>query len=376
MLKIFLLETALLLVGLTSSFFTWGPCTSKEMVIFFGPKPKVIPPEGITDPILDKMRQAGMRSEMVRAVTIYIFSLLAMSLFAVKIDIDVILSNSLFQGGMVAVIILAVVWNVYYGPKTFAIKHNGQFKFFSKYYFRRYLLPYWVWLPYPIVIWAGIGLITFLMIILNISDDLQNVNFYVNHFSSLSLNTVEDLQYGIIRLIQFGSWILESSQKYILVSLLIFIYAIVEQRTSMHETIMEISVERMKLAIWVGLIFTIGFALVFLPLNYESMHSELRFSIEQLSLSSPAPDSFGDILSAQISLKEHNLQWLLVKTLTGYGNLVVYFVLAFSLFVWRLYFAKFPLRLIIKLIVPKIIIKWVNNFLDILQVDIDLSKDK
>ena len=121
--------------------------------------------------------------------------------------------------------------------------------------------------------------------------------------------------------------------------------------------------------------FAIGYSLVFLPIKYTQLHSRLLSEIDGLVSAPLIDEDLGDILSSQNDLQDHNLQWLVLYSLTGYGNLLSYFIIVFSLFTWKVYFSKYPMRFLINLLVPKAFLNGMKNLFGDVTVEFDLNKD-
>jgi hypothetical protein len=254
--------------------------------------------------------------------------------------------------------------------------HSGKPDLLPAKRLRAYAVPYWVWVLYPILIWGGIGLLTLGLILQSIFLDAQAFETLARNVTHLTAGSqVGALQLATAKLIQFGDWITLTSQKYTLTTLLIFIYAIIEQRSSMHVTIMESSVERTKLLIWAGLILTLSFSLIVMPWRYERLQLDIKQQLTIAVDQNPSLDNVKDILGVHKNLEEHDLKWLLIIVVTGYGNLVTFVVAGLSFALWRLFFGNVPLRNFIRLIVPKIVIRQIDRFGEGFRIDMDVSRD-
>ena len=242
-------------------------------------------------------------------------------------------------------------------------------------HFRKYIRPYWAWFPYPLLIFGGIGILTFVMIVEGIISDADAIRLYAGQINSILLADIEHIQYATIRLIEFGDLISEISQKYVLTTALIFLYVIIEQRSSMHNTILDTSVERLKYFVWAGLIFTVGFSLVVLPSQYDSIHMRIQNSIESMSYDLIYPDHLGDVLSMQKTLEDHDLRWVFLKIVTGYGNILTAAIVGIGIVAWRLFFEKVPVKYILGLVVPKYIMNRLEKISEDFRVDMNIQND-
>lgn len=378
MLTFILVEIGFFALSLISSYLTWGPLTSPEMVDYFGPV--INTKEEMTEKAwLERRRKAGMFAEVLRAALITLFGIIVIPFYSSSIDIRVVIENPFYQWSFVVIIILVVMWNGYFGPKFFAIRYSGGVRYFSKEHFVKYVRPYLVWMMYPLFIFGGIGLLTFAMILGGLAEDIGQLQIYVTRIKSVPLLEIEDVQFALIHLREFARFVSSISQKYVLTTLLIFIYVVIEQRSSMRHTILDTSVERLKYAVWTGLLFTIGFALVVLPLQYDGAMNHIQDGLVRLTVDRDqlvADQHLGDVLSVQQFLEDHDLQWLMLQIVTGFGNLFTAAIIGLSVFVWRLFFDKVPVRYIVRLVVPKYIIERMNRLAEDFSIDINLKDDK
>lgn len=374
MATIIVVQLSFLIFSLISTYLTWGPLTSREMVDYFSPQIRT--DSKLSDAeMYERRRKAGYSAEALRAIMITVFGLIAIPFYATSVSVRSVLLSPFFQWSFLTIALLVFVYSLYFGPRFFAIKYCGDFKF-NKFYFQKFMRPYWVWLFYPLLIFGGTGLLVFMMIVWGISIDIERLQVYRAHIYNISINEAADVQLAIIRLNQFGSFISSISQKYVLTSVLTFIYVIIEQRSSMRNTILDSSVERLKYAVWTGMIFTVIFSLVVLPSQYQELHSYLQNRVEALPFESVYPDHLSDVLAIQQSLADHNLKWLMLQIVTGYGNLLTAAIIGLSVFLWKFFFDKVPVKHIVRLMVPKNIMEWFDQFTEGFDVDMDVKKDK
>jgi len=285
-----------------------------------------------------------------------------------------VINNLFFRWCFLIAFFMCFFWCVYAGPRFFAIRYCGEFKYFSRTHFRRFIRPYLAWLPYALFIFGGIGLLTLSMIVGGVAADAAALQSLSNEINTLQVDDVKHIQFAMIRLIGFGDFISEISQKYVLTTLLIFSYVIIEQRTSMKNTILDTSVERLKYFVWVALIFTLGFSLVILPNQYNAARIRIQDRVEEMTFISMT-DHLTDVLSIQKSLEEHDLKWVFLNIVTGYGNLLTAAVVGIIVYLWRLFFVDVPVRYIIRLIIPRYILERMNRFGEGFSVDMDIKRD-
>ncbi len=368
-LEILLLEAGLCGLAVLSSYLTWGPLTSLEMVELFGPRVSA-------SATLAERRRTGMVSEMMRVVVIAFSSSLALLFYVDQVPLMTVLTNPWFRWAALAGTGIAVLWCVYLGPRAFALNHSGSYHPLTRQHFRTYLRPYLAWVLHPVALWAGIGLITLFMIVMNITVDLDGLQRLRLMFSSTTVQTVADLQLASLYLVEFGGRIALVSQKYVVTTLMAAVYVFLEQRSTMRETIFENSIERLKTGVWLGLIFTIGFSAIWLPGQYEDMYVGLRRALEVLTPATTQAEEIGLLITVQAYLEAHDIRWLLLTIATGYGNLTTLAIISGVVFVWRVFFKDVPIRAILQLFLPRYLIQAIASLAGSFRIDLDVTKDK
>jgi hypothetical protein len=326
--------------------------------------------------MFERNRKAGYSAEALRAIMITVFAVITIPFYSSSMSILTVLSSSFFQWSFLGVLFLVLVYTLYFGPRFFAIKYCGEFNLFSKEQFRKFVRPYWAWVLYPLVIFGGTGLLVFVMIVGGIGVDIERLQAYTAQIYAIPIKEVEDVQLAMIRLNEFGGFISTISQKYVLTSILTFMYVIIEQRSSMKRTILDSSIERLKYVVWSGMIFTLVFSLIVLPYQFQELHSYIRSHVETMPVDAMYAGHLNDILGLQQLLADHDLRWLILQILTGYGNLLTVAIIGFSYFLWRLFFEDVPVKQIVRLIVPKLITDQIDSFAQGFQIDMDFKKDK
>src|SRR5687768_17277855 len=113
MTAIIIVELIFLIFGLISTYLTWGPLTSREMVDYFGPQIRT-DSDLSDDELYERRRKAGYSAEALRAIMITIFGLITIPFYASSVSILSILSSPFFQWSFLTVAILALVHNLYF----------------------------------------------------------------------------------------------------------------------------------------------------------------------------------------------------------------------------------------------------------------------
>ncbi|HRE25948.1 MAG TPA: hypothetical protein PK954_04890 [Anaerolineales bacterium] len=376
LLSLLLLVAGLFMLAVLSSYLTWGPLTSTAMVQVFGPALKAETAKHLTaERALERRRQIGMTSEIVRAAVLAAFSYTALAFYIVGAPLAQILAHPHLHLGMIGVAAVAGLWCVYLGPRSFAIRHCGHFRPFNRRHFRDYVLPYLVWIPHPVAIWGGIGLVTLTAILLNIGLDLATLASAITRYQQAATGTVAQLQIVAIQVVEFGARVSAMSQKYVVTTLLLFAYVFLEQRSTMRETILESSVDRLKTGVWLGLLFTVGFSLVWMPWNFDQLHLGLRDRVSAFALTAASAAEAADLIALQGYLEDHDLRWVMLSILTGYGNMVSLAAAASAVVLWRVYFGAAPIRTLLRIFLPRYAIGLGKWFVERFQLDLDVQRD-
>src|SRR5688572_25600467 len=105
MAAIIIVELSLLILSLISTYLTWGPLTSREMVDYFGPQIRT--DSKLSDAeMYERRRKAGYSAEALRAIMITVFGLITIPFYASSVSILSVLSSPFFQWAFFTVAIL------------------------------------------------------------------------------------------------------------------------------------------------------------------------------------------------------------------------------------------------------------------------------
>lgn len=114
--NVFVIVVAFLALSLLSSYLSWGPMTSREMVEYFGPKVKL---DGSLsdDQIFKRKRKAGFSIEVLRVIVVTVLAIIIIPSYSSSLDFSKVVSSSFFLWLLGIVIILAFAYNFYVGPR-------------------------------------------------------------------------------------------------------------------------------------------------------------------------------------------------------------------------------------------------------------------
>jgi hypothetical protein len=125
----------------------------------------------------------------------------------------------------------------------------------------------------------------------------------------------------------------------------------------------------------VGLIFTLGFSLVYQPREYEVSHGNLQQQLLIFASGQADSEDLGYLIDLQQYLEEHNVEWIVVNTLTGYGNILTLILVGTSLVFWRAYFKDIPLSAVLALLLPQKVKELLDKIADSIKLDLELEDD-
>jgi hypothetical protein len=208
------------------------------------------------------------------------------------------------------------------------------------------------WIPYGISVWGGLALFTIFTVALGIIEDVNFLKSPIQQVSAISSPSLKEFQMMTIALIDLGREMIVISQKYIISSLLTFVYLILEQRSNMRYTVRKTSIEWLKIAAWFGLFIALGFALIYQPRTYEVSHTNVQQELLNFANGQMSNEDLSYVIEIQQHLENHNVEWIVLSTLTGYGNILTLLFVGSSFLFWRAYLKDIPLASVLALLLP------------------------
>lgn len=360
--EILIAEAIILLISVLFAYFAWR-LYGIELVNKFGPGEKIV--RSKTSKNFSKKQRLGMFSEIFRAVEVYLISLLVFLSCSTAITGKLSRSDlSQFPWAKWILIIASsatIVWCVYFGPKGVMDDFSKDKQFFSPYVWKNIRLPYLMWIPYIIGVYYVMGGLIILILTSCATREFTTLTELELLIRSLHGSSISDIQFGLYKTIQYGRLISLFSQKYIMVSIIAFAFVVIEQQSYMEKTQYLGNLNILKWGIVIIFIAAIVMGFGYLPMKYLSIHNYLVSSL----------DSFMDgylqngmidaglteaALNIQDSLDSYDLNWLFIKNITGYGNLLTLSVIGGGILIQRLFFKEFPLRKIFEYLLPESII--------------------
>lgn len=308
---------------------------------------------------IEEVRRRGAFLEISRAVSLAVISTITLLLFSASgVDLESITSHVWYRGLVLGGISASLIWTIVLGPNYFFRHLLHKFKKYKSEISKENLRkPYLLYNIYLIAVWVGLGGLIIAFISAGVVHDWNLLSSNISNLGSISTAQIEGLQKASILLVDFGGWVTGASQKYIVVSVLIFAYLILEQRSGMGETIMQGSIDRLKIGVWFVFLLSLGIGLVYFPSKYQSMHEGLQGALRSFVLNTSIVSDLDMSLSVQQHLEDHGFFWLITNAIFGYGNLITLSIIGGAIVIRKVFFSKVPFTLILKLVLPSIVYK-------------------
>jgi hypothetical protein len=169
------------------------------------------------------------------------------------------------------------------------------------------------------------------------------------------------LQLGAVQLSELGRMVSFYSQKYLMVSVLAIVFVAVEHHSYMEKTQWLGNLDVMKLGVVVLFAGALVISLVQRPITYRTVHAGIQDALDQqvktISTSDDRLEEGAILRDTQEFLENHDINWVYVKTLTGYGNILTLIIVGGALLVQRLFFKDTWVRKFVDLMLPEFIVK-------------------
>jgi hypothetical protein len=247
-------------------------------------------------------------------------------------------------------------------------EYSSNQKFFSKYVWKNIRLPYLMWIPYIIGVYYLMGGIIVLVLGCCAGREFTALSELEHLIRSLNGSTLVDIQVGLYKTVQFGRLVSFFSQKYIMVSIFAIAFVFIEQHSYMEKTQYLGNLNVLKYGIILIFLSTIAMSFGYLPMKYLSIHTTIQNLLETFvdhsyQTGTYDPALIESVLTIQDSLESYNLNWLFLKNITGYGNILTLSVIGGGLLVQRLFFQDIPFRKVFELLLPSDIMEFWDGFL-------------
>lgn len=363
--ELLLYVSSILVISLLFAFLAWR-LYGEEAVDFFGPD---LLEDLDTKELFNKRKRLGMLSEMLRAVEIAFIFLIV---YAVSLQpatratsLSVFFRAPWFRIPLVVASSLTIIWCVFLGPWLLMKKKREGASFRDGYVWKYIRRPYLMWIPYIIGVYYLMGGLIAVVLVTCAQYDVRALSELSTSVQSIHGTGLESIQLATLELNSFGRHISSFSQKYILVSILAFIFVFIEQHSYMENTQFLVSLNIMKIGVFLLLIGVLAVSLVYLPMIYNDVHDQIQIRLDNLMGTLSASEGITDTLTVlretQEHIESHDLRWLFLNTITGFGNIISLIVVGGILLIRNIFFKEIPFRRMAEYILPTFVIKAVDK---------------
>lgn len=355
--EILLYVSSILAVSLLFAFLAWS-LYGKEAVEKFGPDLEEF---SLSKKILFRRRKKlGMLSEMLRAVEVALITIIiyAASIQSTTgaISLSVLFQAPWFQIPLLIASSLTIIWCVFLGPWMLMKEKAKGARFRDPDVWRYIRLPYLMWIPYLIGVYYLMGGLIVAVLVTCAQHDIRTLSELSNSVQSMHVTSIESIQLAALELNRFGRQISFYSQKYILAIILAIIFVVIEQHSYMEKTQFGVSMDIMKAGVLFMFIGILVVSLGYLPMIYRDVHFQIQIALDNmvgtLSISEEITDTLTVLRETQEHIESHDLRWLFLNMITGYGNIISLTVIGGSFLLRNVFFKEVPFRKMAKLMLP------------------------
>jgi hypothetical protein len=224
-------------------------------------------------------------------------------------------------------------------------------------------------------IWIGMGALMAIVAFLGAKTDYLFTTQTIREVTPIisSITNTSSFIHAVIQLQELGILLGKIAQKYIVLGFMGLIYMVLEQRTNIKQTLRPVSVDRMKIGVWILFIITLGFSLFYLPYIYSNLHIQIsRTSTLDTVLAGINKSNVAELreyLEIRDYLNDHNTSWFLIKIFTGYGNIISLLILGILWVLRKTIFENIPAKEIIRIIFPTFVSKNIDAVFDELDLE-------
>lgn len=355
--EILLYVSSILAVSLLFAFLAWS-LYGKEAVEKFGPDLEEF---SLSKKILFRRRKKlGMLSEMLRAVEVALITIIiyAASIQSTTgaISLSVLFQAPWFQIPLLIASSLTIIWCVFLGPWMLMKEKAKGARFRDPDVWRYIRLPYLMWIPYLIGVYYLMGGLIVAVLVTCAQHDIRTLSELSNSVQSMHVTSIESIQLAALELNRFGRQISFYSQKYILAIILAIIFVVIEQHSYMEKTQFGVSMDIMKAGVLFMFIGILVVSLGYLPMIYRDVHFQIQIALDNmvgtLSISEEITDTLTVLRETQEHIESHDLRWLFLNMITGYGNIISLTVIGGSFLLRNVFFKEVPFRKMAQLMLP------------------------
>lgn len=356
-------------IAFISDSLSWTIFTSPTWVRTHGPP--VPDQNSLPEDVINKLRiKKGLITEITRTFLITIISLVSIALFGPVNIYEAFKNNLTIQIICLVGLTSGLVHYLFIGPYRLAKKSTQPMKLLSQKGFREFFVPYLIKLVGFLAVIFGILGALIISVFIGIQNDLSDLFgkiSEINHLLQIQFNDLSYYQIISMQLIGFGDWISQSSQKYIVTSLLLLFFIIFVQSTYLRSVVSETSVDKYKFIFWVIVIAVLSFSVIYLPFQFSNLHEDTQNAIQGISYdlidnTDLSTGQLADLLALEEFLLSHDINWLILRIFTGYGNIAAAFTILGWAVIKRVFLAEIDANFILALLLPSSLFGRLNNF--------------
>lgn len=347
----------------------WGKFTSRTFVQ--AKSPSAINQAPIHEHLEDAQTRQGQISEITRTSVLAIISFIALLLFG-EVDLGLaVRQNLLVQIICIIGLLYGLVYHLFVGPAHLAKTSQGTIKQYSKEGFREFLVPYLFKLISFLAVIFGILSVLVIGIIRGIQADFNQLFISTSELMSLldsSIINSTSLQLIAMKLVGFGDWISLSSQKYMVTSLLLLFFIIFVQSSFLNQVVFQASVDKYKFVFWIIALASLSFSAVYLPIQYSTLYASTQTTLMaymdtfQSELANSSTE-LSTLLTLEDFLLNHDVNWLILKLFSGYGNIAAAFTIIGGIVIKKVFLSNIDTSVVLSFLLPSKLLAYFNKYI-------------
>lgn len=331
----------------------------------------------------DTQIKQGQISEITRTLALTIISFVALLLFG-EVDLRLaIQDNLLVQALCIIGLLYGFIYHLFVGPARLANTSQGTIQRYSKEGFREFLAPYLFKLISFLAVIFGILSVLIISVIVGIQEDFNQIFKSTSELISLldsSMIDTTSLQLISMKLVSFGDWISLASQKYMVTSLLLLFFIIFVQSSFLNQVVFQASIDKYKFVFWIIALTSLSFSAIYLPVQYSTLYANTQTTlIEYIDTFQSRIVNSSTELSSLLSLEDfllnHDVNWLILKLFSGYGNMAAAITIIGGIVIKKVFLSDVEASAVLSLLLPSKLFNYLNKYISQIGWE-DIHRDK
>lgn len=371
-----------MVIAIVCDSLAWGRLSSPAFIRAKGP-PAPNTDSFTQDQIGDIRKKQGKISEITRTLALTVICFASLLLFG---EVNIV---SAFQQNMVVKVISYIgllygfIYHLMIGPRRLAKETYSPYKLYSKEGLREFFIPYIAKMFSFFAVIFGILGILIINIVIGIQNDFDQLFYYSNallHMLQIPEPTALNFQLISMKLVGLGDWISLSSQKYMVTSLLLLFFIIFVQSTFLGNIVFKTSVDKYKFIFWIIALLSLAFSAIYLPLQYSHFYNQTQASLLryvdtiQSNINHP-PDELSNLVSLEDFLLDHDVNWLILKIFSGYGNMAAAITILGGVVIKKVFLYDVKATVILSLLLPSTLFETLNKYISQIGLE-DLKRNR